>query len=166
MEDVARAAGCSRRAIYLHFSSRTDLLLAVPEYIDQEEGLGESVARIWDAPDAMAALDAFTNHVTDYHPKISATVRAVDIARRSDPDAAALWVDRMDAWHDLCRRLAAWLEHDGDLAAHHSVDTAADVLWAMMSVHLWEDLVEARDWQPQQFRELLHHLLIATLTSS
>lgn len=165
MEDVARAAGCSRRAIYLHFSSRTELLLALPDYIDQQEGLRESVSRIWDAPHAMAGLEAFTNHITEYHPKIAATVRAVDVARRSDIDAAALWADRMDAWHAMCARLAAWLEHDGVLAAHHSVDTAADVLWAMMSVRLWEDLVESRGWQPQHFRKLLHDLLTATLTT-
>lgn len=165
MEDVARAAGCSRRAIYLHFSSRTELLLALPDYIDQQEGLRESVSRIWDAPDAMAGLEAFTDHITEYHPKIAATVRAVDIARRSDADAAALWADRMDAWHAMCGRLAAWLERDGVLAAHHSVDTAADVLWAMMSVRLWEDLVEFRGWQPQHFRELLQDLLTGTLTT-
>lgn len=165
LEDVAHAAGCSRRAIYLHFPSRTALLLALPGHIDELEGQHRSAVRIWDAPDAYAALDAFTRHVAEYHPRIAATVRAVDGARRTDPDAAALWSDRMDAWHGMCRRLAEWLHRDGVLAERYSVEEAADVLWASMSVRLWEDLVETRGWDAARFRQVLHDLLARALTT-
>ena len=35
MADIARRAGISRQAIYLHFPARTELLIATTRYIDE-----------------------------------------------------------------------------------------------------------------------------------
>lgn len=35
MGDIAKAAGISRQAVYLHFTSRTELLVAATKYLDE-----------------------------------------------------------------------------------------------------------------------------------
>jgi AcrR family transcriptional regulator len=35
MGDIASMAGISRQAVYLHFASRTDLLVAATQYLDE-----------------------------------------------------------------------------------------------------------------------------------
>jgi AcrR family transcriptional regulator len=44
MSAVARAAGVSRQALYLHFADRAALLLAVVDHIDEREGLAAAIA--------------------------------------------------------------------------------------------------------------------------
>lgn len=165
LEDVARAAHCSRRAVYLHFRSRTALLLALVDHIDEEEDVRASLARIWDAPSALAALDGFAAHVADYHGRIAAAVEAADRARRVDEAAGTVYADRMQAWRDVCRRIVEWLDREAFLAAGWSVGEAADLLWAFMSVRFRSDLVVERGWNPERFAERLAEILRATLTA-
>jgi AcrR family transcriptional regulator len=39
MADVARAAGVSRQAVYLHFTSRASLFVAVVRQMDEQAGI-------------------------------------------------------------------------------------------------------------------------------
>ena len=56
MTAVAERAGVTRRSVYLHFASRAELVAALFEYVNQAEGLAESAAPVWGAPDAATAL--------------------------------------------------------------------------------------------------------------
>src|SRR6266498_6805 len=51
MAAVAERAGVSRRAIYLHFSTRTELVTALYRSLGQTEDLAESLQSVWDCPD-------------------------------------------------------------------------------------------------------------------
>src|ERR1700757_3412216 len=59
MATVAERAGVSRRAVYLHFASRGDLVGALFEHVAQAEGLDAAVQPIRDALHAASALDAW-----------------------------------------------------------------------------------------------------------
>jgi AcrR family transcriptional regulator len=102
LERVAKAAGVSRQAIYLHFGSRPALLLALVEFVDRSEGLSELSAQVRVAPTGVEALDRLVRMNATYEPRIRAVALAHDIARRSDPDLEAAWQDRMEL--PLCRR--------------------------------------------------------------
>ncbi|MCA9734998.1 helix-turn-helix transcriptional regulator, partial [candidate division KSB1 bacterium] len=41
LADVAAAAGVSRQAVYLHFGSRTELMIATTAYVDEVKGLND-----------------------------------------------------------------------------------------------------------------------------
>ena len=45
MGDIAKAAGISRQAVYLHFASRTELMIATTNYVDEVKGLNERLNR-------------------------------------------------------------------------------------------------------------------------
>jgi AcrR family transcriptional regulator len=155
MAAVAARAGVSRRAVYLHFSSRAELVTALFGYLGQTEDIAGSLRRVWQAPDATAALEEWARHLARIHPRLLPVARAADRVRRSDPDAAAFWNHSMGNWQAGCRRLVAWLDQEGRLVAPWTVDTAADMLWALMSFDLLEGLLVDRHWSPERYAEHL-----------
>jgi AcrR family transcriptional regulator len=162
MAAVAERAGVSRRAVYLHYSSRADLLAALLLHLGEAEELGVSLQRVWDAPDAAAAVDEWARHLARAHPRIMAVARAVEQVRRTDPDAAALRASIMQRWRLGCRRLAAWLGEEGRLAEPWTVDSAADMLWALMSWDVLEGLLVDRGWSRKRYAEAMALVLRST----
>src|SRR5215467_16133458 len=69
MAAVAERAGVSRRAVYLHFSTRAELVTALFGRLGETEGIGASLQRVWDSPDAAAALAEWGRHLARTHPK-------------------------------------------------------------------------------------------------
>src|SRR5262252_3013966 len=57
MSAVAGRAAVTRRAVYLHFGSRSELVRELCEWVAQSEGLEASLQRVRSAPDAVSALD-------------------------------------------------------------------------------------------------------------
>ncbi|WP_162606662.1 TetR/AcrR family transcriptional regulator [Jiangella asiatica] len=162
MTTVAERAGVSRRATYLHFASRTDLILALYRHLGETERLGESLQAVWDSPDAVSAVAEWAAHIARAHPRILAVSRAVESARHDDPGAAAMWEYTMSNWLRGCTRLVAWLERDGVLHPGLTVRTAADLLWGLMSWDLLERLIVDRGWSADEFADRLEALLTAT----
>ncbi len=165
MAAAAREAGISRQGLYLHFSSRGQLFMALLDHVDEALGLDASLRPIREAPDAVAALDAFAAHIADYHGRLVEVVRAVDHCRRDDPDAAALWDRSTEAWYGGCRAVTARLDAEGRLAEPWTPDTAADLMWALMSVELVDGLVGVQGWTTDELTERLRLVLRRTLVT-
>lgn len=163
MAAAAREAGISRQGLYLHFSSRGQLFMALLDHVDQALDLEASLRPIVEAPDGAAALDAFATHVADYHGRLVEVVRAVDHCRRDDPDAAALWARSTDAWYGGCRAVTGQLAAEGRLAEPWTPDTAADLMWALMSVELVDGLTDVRGWTTDELADRLRLVLRRTL---
>jgi AcrR family transcriptional regulator len=164
MTAVADAAGVSRRGLYLHFASRTQLLIAVIDHRNQTLDLDASIRPVFDAPDALTALNEWVRHLTDYHPRIRPVVEAVNRARSLDADADAMWEEAMAGWRQGCRHVARHLEQEGKLAAGWTVASATDALWSLMVAFndLRHSLVEERSWSPKEFSLFLARLHKAT----
>lgn len=165
MAGVAERAGVTRRAVYLHFGSRSDLVGALFEHVAQTEGLDASLQQVRTAPDAVSALDAWAHHEATYHVRILGVARALEHVGRTDPDAAA-WRERI-AQHQLadCRRLAQRLADEHRLLPGWTIDSAADMLWALTSTEPLERLVIDRGWSPQIYAERLARLLRSTFVA-
>jgi AcrR family transcriptional regulator len=88
MTAVADRAGVTRRAAYMHFPSRTELVAALFDHVADTAGLAESLSAVWQAPDAAATLDAWAAHLARYHPRLLAIDRALQRVWHDDPDAA------------------------------------------------------------------------------
>lgn len=150
MGDIATAAGLSRQALYLHFGSRTELLVATTRYGDEVLGLPARL-RAYDAATGVAKLDAFIDFWGHYLPEIYGIARALLAARETDEAAAAAWDDRMAAVRDGCRNAIEAVEGAGHLAPPWSREAAIDLLWAMLSVHGWEQLTIERGWTTEEY---------------
>jgi AcrR family transcriptional regulator len=163
MASVARHAGVTRRAVYLHFSSRAELLLALRAHVDEILDLDSSLLPVRKAPDAVSRLEAFVAHMARFHPKILTIDLALLRAKDTDPDVAQLVSRGLDGWLDGCRQLTQELTDEGRLAEPWTPDTAADLLWTFMFPETLERLTITRGWPPERYGELLTVLLRRTL---
>lgn len=97
--------------------------------------------------------DEWARHLGRVHPRILAVARAADRVHRGDPDAAAYWERAMGNWHAGCRRLVAWLDREGHLAPPWTPETAADMLWALMSFDVLDGLIVQRRWPSDRYAD-------------
>ena len=157
MSDIAKAAGVSRQAIYLNFESRTDLMVATVQYGDQVNDAAGQV-RAWRDAEGVEKLDAWIKFWGNYLPQIFGVTKALMVAKESDEAAAAAWDDRMADVRQSCRQTIASLSAAGLLAKPWRVDTATDLLWAMLSVANYEQLTVTGNWSAQQY---IKHMRLA-----
>src|SRR5690554_3060109 len=161
MSAVAERAGVSRRAVYLHYPSRAHLLAALYRDLGQSEDLASSLQAVWDSPDASAALTEWAEHIARSHPRILGIIRAVERDRHRDRDAAALWDTAQGNWLKGGRRLMGWLADEGLLASGLTVETAADLMWALMSIDVLDRLLNERRWSRRRVADHLARLFRA-----
>ena len=160
--DIARAAGISRQAVYLHFTSRTELLVATARYVDKIHGLDERLAAFRQTTGGVESLLEYVDFWANYIPEIYGVAKALLAVRDTDEAAAAAWEDRMDALREGCRCVIDCLQREGLLAAGWSVAEATEMMWAMLSVTLWENLTIERGWTQAQYISRMQEVLKRT----
>ena len=163
MAEIAKAARISRQALYLHFSDRATLLLALVEYVDQRRGLDAAIQRLVAAPDGTAAIREVVALQARMNPGVWGVARAVDAVRRRDKAAQRSWQDRHAHRLKGARMIVARLLREGTLNPQFDGDTAADLLWNLTSLRTWEDLVLERGWSAQKYQKHLNALLMGAL---
>jgi AcrR family transcriptional regulator len=157
MTAVAERAGVTRRAAYLHFATRAELIGALFDFVADTEGLEESLRRVWEAPDAVSALDEWAAHLARYHVRLLAVDRAVERVRHVDADAAAHRKRVVAEKLSNCRRLVSRLEQERRLARSWTEETASDMLFSLISSDMIEALTLDRRWSR---RRLADHLAL------
>jgi len=151
MSDIAAAAGISRQAVYLHFASRAELLVATTHHVDERLGLEQRLARSRAAGSGTERLDAYIDFWGNYLPEIHGVARALIVAQDTDEAAATAWNERMQAMREGCRAAMEALDSDSRLAREWNVKTATDLLWTMLSVENWEQLTQACGWSTREY---------------
>jgi AcrR family transcriptional regulator len=167
MAQIARAARLSRQAVYLHFADRAELMAALARHVHESLGLPAAIQRMMaDAPTGLGLLEADISMQVRFNPAVWAVARAVDAVRRTDAAAARAWQERLESRLDRCRVIVSRLQAEGSLRPGLAPSIAADLLWTMTSLRMWEDLVLERGWSPEQYQRYVTEVLIAGLTSS
>ena len=165
MDQIARKADLSRRAVYDHFESRAQLLVSLVNHVDETGNLEERAQSVTEAASARASLEAFVALNAEYNPEIHLIARALERARDTDDAAAAAWDDRMESRRRLCRWISRRLDEEGDLQGDASIDTAADLIWSLTNIPIWRDLVVERGWSEHRYRQWVMRLLGSILSA-
>jgi AcrR family transcriptional regulator len=166
MTAVADRAGVTRRAAYMHFASRSDVVAALFDHLAETEGLAASLAKVWRAPDAVTALDEWAAHIARYHPKLLAVDRALQQVWKHDADAAAHRARVIAEKLANCRRLADRLADEGCLSQAWTPATAADMLFALVASDVVEALLVDRRWSRRQLADGLGVLFSSTFVAA
>jgi len=151
MGDIAKATGISRQAVYLHFASRTELLVAATRYLDEVLDVDRRLAPSRAARSGVERLALYIDCWGHYIPDIYGVAKALLLARDTDEAAAAAWNDRMLAMREGCRAAIELLHSDGDLAPEWTPKKATDALWTMLLVPNWENLTSECGWSTGQY---------------
>ena len=155
MTDIAKGAGVSRQALYLHFPTRSDLLVATTLHIDEVKKVDARLARSRSAATGTERLTAFIEAWGNYIPEIYGVGKALMTMSESDDAAKLAWDGRMQAVRHGCEAAVKALKNDGVLSPDHSVGKATDILWTMLSVRNWEQLRGESGWSQRQYIETM-----------
>ncbi|ABI65537.1 transcriptional regulator, TetR family [Maricaulis maris MCS10] len=158
MSDIARASGVSRQAVYLHFSTRAELLIAVTRFVDAESDIDARLAASRAAMSGPERLDAFIDAWGNYIPVVHPVCRALLDMAPADEAAKLAWDDRMSALREGCMAAVTALKTDGILRDGLDEAAATDLLWTLLSVRNWESLVEDCHWTQARYVEAMKRL--------
>lgn len=159
MRDIAEAVGISRQALYLHFPSRAELMIATIHHVDDVKGLDKRLNQLKAATTGIAFLEASIDVWGNYIPEIYGLAKVFLSTRDTDEAMAAAWNDCMGCLRDVCREIVEALEREGNLAPGWSQDDAVDMLYTMLSIHNWEQLTIDSGWSTPQYIAWMKTLL-------
>ncbi len=162
---IAAHAGYSRQAVYRHFGSRAGLLKAALADIDERGGAEASVREALNAADAAAVLDGLVAWWAEYVAGFAGVARSVYAGRATDRALAAAWEDRMDALLGVCRLVVDRCAEEGRLRAGLEPVVAAEMLWGILSIPLWDQLTVDRGWSRAEYRERIGSIARGALLS-
>ncbi len=151
MGDIAKAAKISRQAVYLHFASRAQLLVAATRHLDEVLDVDRRLAPSRAAVSGAERLALYIECWGHYIPEIYGVAKALLLAKDTDEAAAAAWIDRMLALRDGCRAAIETLHTEGNLAAGWTPKRATDALWTMLLIPNWENLTGECGWSTRQY---------------
>ena len=165
MADIAKAAGVSRQALYLHFPSRAELFVATTRHIDKVKNVDARLARSRSASSGVERLHAFVDAWGGYIPQIHGISVALRTMRDTDKEAAAAWEDRMQAVRQGCESAVRAILEDGYLKEGITEITGVDLLWTLLSVENWERLVLECGWSQSDYEQTLKKIAEVSLMS-
>lgn len=170
MTDIAKQAGISRQALYLHFGKRSALLIATTHYLDEVKGVEKRLAPSRKAQSGIERLDAYIEAWGSYIPEIHGIAKALLAMKDTDEAAAQAWDERMQAMRQGCEAAINSLDGDNVLSPDHSPNQATDILWTMLSVRNWELLTIECGWPQEKYidtlKSLARRIFVAEGTSS
>lgn len=158
MGDIARQAGISRQAVYLHFASRTELLVAATRHLDQVLDVDRRLAPSRAATSGAQRLALYIECWGSYIPEIYGVAKALLLAQDADEAAAAAWKDRMLAMREGCQAAIDALYADNNLAPGWTRPKATDALWTLLLVPNWEHLTIHCGWSNREYVRRLKDL--------
>ncbi|MEQ8352391.1 MAG: TetR/AcrR family transcriptional regulator [Leptospiraceae bacterium] len=143
MSEVARAAGISRQAVYLHFTSRAELLISTIQFIDERQGLPERLAQIYECESAIDMLDRCVEIWGAYLPEIKGISAALIQLRDSDPEVLEAWNETVRCLTEVCKDCISRLSKEGLLARDWTASRATAMFAGLLSIPAWDELRRA-----------------------
>lgn len=166
MANIAKEAGISRQALYLHFDSRSKLMIATVNYVDEVKGLNERLKQFESATTGIELLETLVDVWGNYIPEIYGLAKALLSTRDTDEATAAAWDSSMGCLRAVCQQTIEALDNEGMLVAEWSSDEAVELFWTMISIHNWEQLTIECGWSADEYNRRMKTLLKRTFINS
>jgi AcrR family transcriptional regulator len=160
LEAVAKKAGVSRQAIYLHFPSKADLLTALHLHIYAVNVI-PAIGRhpIIDSTTTPDALHATISRHVEVASEVWQIHEALVMARRQYPEVdATLRPREEDRYADLLD-IGRRLEREGALQQKMDAVTFADMLWGLINAGTYRALVVERGWSFYEYEHWVRNTI-------
>jgi len=161
LQAIADEADVSVQTIYATFTNKRNVLT---EALDVAiAGDDEAVAvndrdwmsSVWTAPTATERLEAYAHAVTRIMSTAGPMFLVVAAAAATDPELVDVDDEAERRRRSGSARVVDSILEVGALAAHLDPNTATDVLWALNSPQLHDQLVRRAGWSTDRYREWL-----------
>ena len=158
VSDVANIADVSRQAVYNHFPTRADILIAASRRVHESESgpecqTGPALNRLRTLVGWRARALERTQHID----------RALGCAAQSDVRALQVCIARDAGLRAQCRLMVVALYRADLLSVEWCISTGADVLSALLSRGNWDHLTIDLGWTSEEFVRRISRQVIATL---
>jgi len=158
MSDIAKAVGISRQALYLHYPTRAELLIATTKHIDTVKKVDQRLELSRAAGSGLERLHFFIKAWGGYIPEIHGMSVALRNMRKNDKAAAEAWDDRMQAVRHGCQAAVRAIAKDIKLRSDLTEQVATDILWTLLTVENWEKLVLDCAWSQSAYEDKMIEL--------
>ena len=171
LQDVAELAGVAVQTIYFVFGNKRSLL---KELVDVTIAGDDEPVATMDRPwfrEAMAAgsaaelLRAHVRGTTAVLARVAPITKVLETAVAMDPEVAAEWPQTVDPRYVVQRAAAESLMAKPGARPDLSPESAADVLYGILSPELYLLLAGKRGWPPERWEEWARETLAAQLLS-
>ncbi|WP_106401268.1 TetR/AcrR family transcriptional regulator [Actinocorallia populi] len=169
LQEVAARAGVAVQTVYFVFGNKRTLFKDV---VDASiAGDTEPVAtldRAWfreacAAPTAAGQLHAHVRGTGEILGRVAPILPLIEAAAATDLEIAAQWPDGPDPRYTVQSAAAQALAGKPDFRPDVSVETAADLLFGLLSPQLYLVFVQDRGWSPDVWEEWARATLTAQL---
>jgi AcrR family transcriptional regulator len=161
IDDVASAAGVSRKTVFTAVGGKLDLLKLALDWAvagdDKSVALADRAAiRSWmEQPDPRGVLAGFASMQADIGARVGPLYSALEIAAGMDPDAREVVAESQRHRLDDARKVVRRLRGMKGLASGITTNEAVDLVWLAMDPVLFDRLVRVRGWSMRRFGEWL-----------
>ena len=151
MSAIAKEAGISRQALYLHFDSRIKMIIATVNYVDEVKGLNERLKEFQIETTGIKLLEASIDVWGNYIPEIYGIAKAMLNTRNSDEATNIAWNECMAGLRSVCQKTIETLDKEKQLAPNWTIETATQMYWTIISIHNWEQLTVDCGWSTNEY---------------
>ncbi len=159
MSKIAKETGVSRQALYLHFGSRVELMIATVQYVDDIKGLNERLKLFNNAKSGIEMLEACIDVWGNYIPEIYGLAKALLKTRDTDKDTSIAWNSCMTDLRDVCKKTIEELDKEKLLSTEWTQKEATEMFWTIISIQNWEQLTIECNWTNEQYIQRMKLLL-------
>ena len=157
---VAKKAGVSRQAIYLHFPSKAELLTALHLHIFATDVVPvDRAASDHGRDDRVGCARRDDRRGRRGRLQGVADPRGLQIARRQHPEVEETLRPREEERYGELLDLGRRLKRERALPPKIRVGTFADMLWGLVSVGTYRSLVIERGWSLDQYRRWVRNTI-------
>ena len=158
MAAIATEAGVALKTVYIAFQTKPgviralwDLLLRGPR--DSPVADQPWYREVLEEPDPQRRLRLNARNSRAVKTRIGALLQVIRGAAPTDADIAALWDLIQTDFYDNQRAIVEQLHHTQSLRPDLDVTRATDILWTLNHPNVWQLLVGARGWTPEQYEQ-------------
>jgi hypothetical protein len=137
-------------------------MVATVRYADEVNRIGERLKTLRSVRSGIESMLALIDFWGNYIPVIYGLASALLNIRATDKAAAAAWDDRMAALQECCQNTITCLQRDGVHRPDLKGKKAADLLWSLLGIELWENLTMDCGWSTAEYIEAIKDLAIRT----
>ncbi len=166
LAEIAKGAGVSRQALYLHFGDRSGLFVALVDHVDLSLGSTEIRAHVFGAPSGAETLRRWVEALSWYTGKIDRLTQILEWGQYEDEALAAGWRNRMNRRRDLMLGVAERIADEGRLAEGWTTAEAADLIYAITMPGPWRELTREVGWSEEEYAKRVWRLLQTSLLTT